>query len=76
MIFYFTIRGLFVLKNFCPDFLGVVENQVDKKAKADFKIYDVISWGTNNCNTYIAQYLKCSLHSQQTKESIENEHQT
>ena len=31
---------------------------LDKKAKDNFKIYDVIDKTTNNYNTYIAQYLK------------------
>ena len=41
--FYFTFKALFVLKifKFCPDVFGHVGKQIDKKAKANFKIYDV-----------------------------------
>ena len=44
--------------NFCPDCCGLTEKQLDKKANANFKIHDIIHWETNNCNTYIAKYLK------------------
>ena len=40
---------------FCPSFFG---KQLDKKVEANFKIYDVIDWETNNYNTHMAQYLK------------------
>ena len=43
--------------NFCPDFSGHVEKRLDKKAKVNFKTYDVISRETNYNNTHIAQYL-------------------
>ena len=74
--FYFTIKALVVLKFFKFLFwlLGSVEKPLDK-AKAESKIYDIISWETNKYNTHSAQYVKCSLHSQQTKESVEGEHQ-
>ena len=43
--FCFTLKAFFVLKiSFC--------NEVN------FKIRDVTTWLTNNCNTHIAQYLK------------------
>ena len=32
--------------------------RLEKKAKVNFKIYDVITSETNNCSTRIAQYLK------------------
>ena len=40
-----------------PDFL-VVEKRLDKKAMANFKIYDVADWTTDNYNTHVTQYLK------------------
>ena len=57
--FYFTIKlfSFWRYLNFCPDFFGYEGKRLDKKAKINFKIYDVISWGTND-NTHIAQYLK------------------
>ena len=36
--------------NFCPDFLGHVGKRLDKKAKVNFKIYDVINRDANNYN--------------------------
>ena len=39
--FYFTLKAFF-----CLDYVVVEE-----------KIYDVTTWLTNNCNTYIVQYL-------------------
>ena len=33
--------------HFCSDFFGHVEKRVDKKAKVNFKIYDVINRGVN-----------------------------
>ena len=47
----------FVLK-FYPDFIDHVGKRLDKKAKVDFKIYDVTNWTINNCNTDLARYLK------------------
>ena len=41
----------------CPDF-GDLGKQLDKKAKVEFKIYDVTEWETNNYNTHTAQYIK------------------
>ena len=37
---------------------GHVKKRLDKNDKVNFKIYDVKTWETNNCNTHIAQYLK------------------
>ena len=34
------------------------------EGKADFKIYDVTIWETNNCSTHIAQYLKKKMQSE------------
>ena len=38
--------------NFCPDFIDHVRKQLDKKAKVDFKIYDVTTWETNIYNKH------------------------
>ena len=58
--FYFMLKALFVLKHlsFCPDIFDHVEKRLLKEAKFNFKMYDATGWTTNNCNTYIAQYLK------------------
>ena len=42
--------------HFSSDFFGSIGKQLDKKAKVNFKVYDVIDRETNNYNTYIAQY--------------------
>ena len=57
--FYFMLKSLFVLKIFKIFFwlFGHVEKQLVLKYKANFKIYDVTTWLTNNYNTHIAQYL-------------------
>ena len=46
------------LENFCPDLLGNVGKRLDKKAKVNFKTFEVTDWKINNYNTDIAQYLK------------------
>ena len=58
--FYFTLKILFVLKifKFCPDLLDHVGKFLDRKAKVNFRNYNVINWETNNYNTAIAKYLK------------------
>ena len=58
--FYFTSKTLFILKifKFLSWRFGQVAKQLDQKHKFNFKIYDVSTWLTNNCNTYIAQYLE------------------
>ena len=58
--FYFTFKALFVLKifKFSSWLSGNVEKQLDLKDKVNFKIYNFITWETNNCNTHIAQYIK------------------
>ena len=47
--------------NFCRDIFGRVAKQLDKKAKFNFKIYDVINWETNNWNT-LYTYLKFKIY--------------
>ena len=58
--FYFILKNLFVFMIFklCPDFFSYIEKRFDGKAQVIFKIYDIINWETNNCNTHIGQYLK------------------
>ena len=44
----------FVLKiNFSSDFFGHVGKQLDKKAKVNFKKFNVLGWATNRYNTHI-----------------------
>ena len=54
------LKTLFFSKIFkvFPDFFGYVGKWLNKKAKVTFKIYDVIYWEPNNCNTHIVQDLK------------------
>ena len=58
--FFFTVNDLFVLEIFQFLFwaFGRVEKRLDKKAKVNFKMYDVTNCITNNYNTHIARYLK------------------
>ena len=58
--FYFTLKALSVLKifRFLFSLFGHVEKLLDYKNKANFKIYDVTTWSTDNCNIHIAQYFK------------------
>ena len=53
--FYFMLKALFVLKifTFLPLLFGYVEKQLDKKARVNFKIYDVTDWTTNNYNIHL-----------------------
>ena len=43
---YFILKALIVLKifNFCLDFFIHAGKELDKKAKVNFKIYDIRSW--------------------------------
>ena len=43
--------------NFHHDFLIMQRKLLDQKGKINFKIHDATNWLTNNCNTYIAQYI-------------------
>ena len=60
--FYFTLKALFVFKIF--KFLSWLFRHVEKrldydlKDKVNFKIYDITTWETNNCNIHIALYLR------------------
>ena len=63
-VFYIFLKALSVLKIFfCPYFLGHVEKRLDKKAKANFNVYDVRNWNKSKCNKHIAKYLKKSTQS-------------
>ena len=44
--------------NCCLHFLAMYKKDLIRKIKVNFKIYDVITWETNNCGTHIDQYLK------------------
>ena len=57
--FYFMLKALFILKIFkiLSCLFIYVEKRLDKKDKADFNIYDVTTWLSNNDITHIAQYL-------------------
>ena len=53
--FHIMLKGVFVFKmfkllswRFCH-----VGERLDKKAKVNFKIYDITDWETNNYNAYI-----------------------
>ena len=41
--------------NFCLDFLVMQEERLNKRAKVNFKIYDVKTWFIHNLKTYISQ---------------------
>ena len=49
--FYFTLKALFVLNIF--KFLSFKNGLIRKMDKFNFKICDVTTWETNNCNSYI-----------------------
>ena len=49
------LKTLLVLKIFKFLFL---KNRLDKKARVNFKIYNVKNRETNNGNTHVTQYLK------------------
>ena len=54
--FYFTLKALFVFEifTFLSSLFGYVEKRLDKKAKANFKIYyHVTNWTTDIYNTQI-----------------------
>ena len=55
--FYFNLNTLLVLGIF--QFFFSISDHVGKilvkKDRGNFKIYDIINWITNNCNTNIAR---------------------
>ena len=54
------LKAFFVLEIFaCFSWLfGFLEKPLDKKAKVNFKIYDVLDWTANSYSTHITHYLK------------------
>ena len=52
--FNFMVKALFILKifKFLSSVFGQVEKRLDKKGKANFKIYDIMTLLTNHCNAY------------------------
>ena len=58
--FHFNLKAIFILKIFksCADFFGHVGRRLDKRAKVNFKIYDITDLVTNNSNTHFTKYLK------------------
>ena len=53
---FFTLKS-----SFCSQDISIfsllfsnIEKQLDEKDKVHFKIYNVATWETNNCNTHIA----------------------
>ena len=58
--FYFTLKARFFLKmlKFLSWRFRHAEKRLDYTDKANFKIYDVTTWLTNNSNTTVVQYLK------------------
>ena len=59
-VFYIMLKAPFVLNifTFLSRIFSYVEKHPDKKAKVNFKIYNVADWATNNCNIYIGQYFR------------------
>ena len=53
--FCFTSKALFALKvlNFLSWIFGRVAKRLDQKDQVNFKICDVASWLTNNCNKHL-----------------------
>ena len=58
--FCLTLKALSVLKifKFVSWLSDHVEKRLDQKDKVNFRIYEVISWLINNCNTHVVRYLK------------------
>ena len=44
--------------SFCLDFFGHLGKLLDKKARVDFKIHDVLNCETNHYNTHISRYTR------------------
>ena len=68
--FNFTLKALKdfeEIKIFVMTFFGYVEKRLDQKDKFIFKICDITTCETNNCNAYIAQYLSRSKGNQTMK---------
>ena len=61
--FYFIFKTYFILKifNLLSWLFGDAENRLDKKAKVNFKNYDVTNWTTNNCKIYVVQLIEYNM---------------
>ena len=57
MYLYYMLKALFVLNifKFLSWLFGHLGKRLDKKAKVNFKLYNVTDWETNNYSTYITQ---------------------
>ena len=53
---YFILKTLFVLEifKFLFELFGHVEKAAYYKDRVNFKVHDITTWLTNNCNTHIA----------------------
>ena len=49
-----TSTFYFILTAYLSLYFGCVGKQLDKKAKENFKIYEITNWISNNCNKHIA----------------------
>ena len=54
--------------NFCSDFFVHAGKWLDKKAKVNFKIYDITDWTANNCNTLQCTHYPISQEVKATRE--------
>ena len=68
--FNFTLKALLVFKTFkvLSRIFGHFEKRLDWKDNVDFKIYDVTTWLTNNCNIYI--YIYIYIHMNKKKQNL------
>ena len=44
--------------DFSPEIFGNLGKYLNKKAKVNFKMYDLTNWETNNYKAHIVQYLE------------------
>ena len=58
--FYFNLKALFLLEMFKFLFLhfGQAGERLGRKAKVNFKIFNVTNWISYICNEHIARYLE------------------
>ena len=55
---YFILKALFVLEIitfWTTDFFGYVRKRLDKKARVNFKIYDITNWNKRIYNKHISK---------------------
>ena len=60
MLFISSLKLFSILRylKFCHDVFSQAGKQYDKKAKGNFKMYDIIDWEANNYNTQFRNYTK------------------